>query len=217
MGILDFFSKKRNNIKNDKMQKSENNKVKYPEMELNYSDGTKANIKFKDVIDYTLENGKSSHLQEIEIFYYNQEEQFERKVCYIDPIAMVDENNNYVYNSEAYYQNLKKNNLGLAKAFFKKSEINNLPSNYIGNLSIYNDGRKPTRSFNQKNGFYADYIKQYQRKEQERINMQKDQQKKFQEEMLAQTMASCEVHYKDSHAEVLTPQMRDERFGNWQR
>ena len=71
--------------------------------------------------------------------------------------------------------------------------------------------------FNQKNGFYADYIKQYQRKEQERINMQKDQQKKFQEEMLAQTMASCEVHYKDSHAEVLTPQMRDERFGNWQR
>ena len=106
---------------------------------------------------------------------------------------------------------MKRENLGLLKAFFNKESVYNLPTNYIGKLEIYDDGRKPARTFNQTNGFYADYIQEQKKKE-----MEKEQARaaRFAEENARLVNKPHEVHYKTSHAESLTPEMYKEMYGN---
>lgn len=210
MGIRDWFKKNKNeeveNVGQQTMQEKQ-----YPKMALGYNNGVTADIKFKDVIDYQLENGKSAHLQEVEVLYDVPNSNFEMKRYYIDPIAMQDESGNWYYDSVGYYEKMKRENLSLLKAFFNRESIYNLPSNYIGKLEIYEDGRKPARTFNQINGFYADYIQEHKRKLMEKEQAKAD---RFAQENARLVNKPHEVHYKTSHAESLTPEMYQEMYGN---
>lgn len=212
MGILDFFKRKR--VDNKSQQGREQEKI-YPEMNLDYSypngDNIMANVKFMDVEDYVLPNGKSSHLQKISIMYTNSKTNgFESKSYYIDPVVMQDANGNYVYDSASYFESLNKTRPDLVNSFFEKGGITNLPSDYIGHLSG-DDNVGYSRSFNQQNGFYADYINEYQRKlkEQEQSRAQR-----FAAETSRLVNEPHEIHYKTSHAEELTPEMYKEMFGD---
>lgn len=206
MGIRDFFNRFRNRKENkQKVNKSNQEKMQYPQMSLKYSDGTIADITFMGVVDYQLENGKSSHLQEVYVTYTDPDNKsLKGKSFYIDPIAITDEQGNYVYNSAKYFEELKRNNVGLAKAFFKKQNVVDLPSNYLGSLAIYNDGRKPSRKFNQTNGFYTDYIEHYKAKEQEKIRIQQEKSReadKAFEKELRESVNEKGVDYKYSSQE----------------
>lgn len=57
-----------------------------------------------------------------------------------------DENGRKVYDTKKYYQDLDKNHKGLVKAFFKKENIDEIDTNYIGHLAEDAEGRN-TRVF----------------------------------------------------------------------
>jgi hypothetical protein len=177
--------------------------IKNVDMSLKYKSGTNLNVKFLPVKSIALENGELKAIQEVELNYVENDGSFSRKVVAIDPIVMQDQYGNYVYDSKEYYNQLLNINKGLVKGFFEKSQVTQIENGYIGHITQDQYGNY-NRSF--ENNIRNYYDKELEVKKEIR---KRERQNSLSEYLKEQTnkIEEINVNYKDSHAEVLTPEM----------
>ena len=114
-------------------------------LELQYSDGTVAEVTFRGLCEV---DGK--FLQSVKAIYYGTDGSFEARSFLIEPITSIDERSQEIDATESYYRWMAqsdgsreaKERYNAIKGFFKKGDttVEKMGSDYIGSLAQRDDG-----------------------------------------------------------------------------
>lgn len=212
MGLFDFLKKKdtgRDDNSNTSKNANERESQEYRELVLNYKSGEQARIHFGD-----LEEIDGAMMQRAIVMYGRHDREdavFMGKDILLEPHISEGKDGRRYYDTEEYYNSLASNGkMGVVKGFFKREEVNQRETDYIGMLSFREDG-SPTRYENKE--FLKNYRETYAKKL-EQIRLEKEKiEEKWQKEMQDMVNRIPEpIDNPEDHVVVLSPDMLKENF-----
>lgn len=193
---MGLFSKK------PKENKSVPPKSKEPDLTLNYSSGTTAQINFKQgkYID-------NKYVSVVDVIYIDKESRFSTKTFLLEPhLQQAEDNQFYDYTKQYYFDLINRQKENDVKGFFKEEYLTEslIGSDYIGKLEYSEEGkafRRYDKDFKQK--YISIYMENKQMKAAQIEENEKQKEEDFKKQ-LKEKIDNIQEHIKTSHATLLT-------------